>query len=427
MTSFYSTATAMTVHPDLLSWNLNEHNSRSVAIRLRETPFSLPKSWSSRPAGRQGVYDFLSERREKNQHSILAFLADQDLSCFGYWITNRIICSDMTYSVFSTLLGQSDLIEAMTIPKHYQTQQGFCNAVGVIERDEGMASIQPNLIQIGAPTAWNRTTGEGVTVGVIDGGALYTHEALKPTYRGFDPRYAPAPGKDGADHNFNWMDYVYKRTAPFDSEGHGTHVTGLASGTQGIGVAPGSRWIHSCACNFAGDCENDWLLSAAQWMLCPTSLSGTLKNCSVGADVVSCSWGSDNDPDPFMMEAVDAWLSAGMVPVFAVGNSGPDCDTVVSPADYPGVMGVGAVDKTDLITGFSSRGSCQILYYTYLFYLFFFHYLCIFIIITFLIVGSGAYANKTTPTPDVTAPGLNIVSASCTGDRKCVSKHFICY
>jgi hypothetical protein len=29
-------------------------------------------------------------------------------------------------------------------------------------------------------------------------------------------------------------------------------------------------------------------------------------------------------------------FQAGMVPVFAVGNSGPDCDSVASPSDYPG-------------------------------------------------------------------------------------------
>jgi hypothetical protein len=74
---------------------------------------------------------------------------------------------------------------------------------------------------------------------------------------------------------------------------------------------------------------------------------------------VSCSWGADDDDDPYLIEAVDAWLQArapcptrlaqepchsrrvlqaGIVPVFAVGNSGPDCDSVASPSDYPGAF-----------------------------------------------------------------------------------------
>ena len=45
-----------------------------------------------------------------------------------------------------------------------------------------------------------------------------------------------------------------------------------------------------------------------------------------------------------------------MVPVFAVGNSGPKCRTVVSPSDYRGVISVGATDKQDDIVRFSSLG-----------------------------------------------------------------------
>ena len=43
-------------------------------------------------------------------------------------------------------------------------------------------------------------------------------------------------------------------------------------------------------------------------------------------------------------------------PSFQVGNAGPQCRTVVSPADYHGVLSVGATDKDDSIVAFSSRG-----------------------------------------------------------------------
>lgn len=43
-------------------------------------------------------------------------------------------------------------------------------------------------------------------------------------------------------------------------------------------------------------------------------------------------------------------------PVFAVGNGGGKCKTSVSPADYEGVVGVGATNKQDTLLEFSSRG-----------------------------------------------------------------------
>ena len=37
-----------------------------------------------------------------------------------------------------------------------------------------------------------------------------------------------------------------------------------------------------------------------------------------------------------VIEILNVRPQAGIVPVFAVGNSGPDCDSVASPSDYPG-------------------------------------------------------------------------------------------
>jgi len=90
--------------------------------------------------------------------------------------------------------------------------------------------------------------------------------------------------------------------------------------------------------------------------MCPTQLDSKSPDCERGADVISCSWGSDNDHDPYLEQYITAWTKADMIPVFAVGNSGPHCKTSVSPADYNGVIGVGATDKHDEVVGFSSRG-----------------------------------------------------------------------
>jgi subtilisin family serine protease len=79
---------------------------------------------------------------------------------------------------------------------------------------------------------------------------------------------------------------------------------------------------------------------------------------------------------------MNAWKSAGIIPVIANGNSGPNCNTVNSPADSSiGVIGVGALSGST-IASFSSRGPSA----------------------------SGAVK------PDISAPGSNVRSAGISSD-----------
>ena len=69
-----------------------------------------------------------------------------------------------------------------------------------------------------------------------------------------------------------------------------------------------------------------------------------------GADVISNSWGSSYQntlawPDP-MVQAAEAAVDAGVVMVFAQGNSGPAEATGNSPANSPKVIAVGASPRT---------------------------------------------------------------------------------
>lgn len=47
---------------------------------------------------------------------------------------------------------------------------------------------------------------------------------------------------------------------------------------------------------------------------------------------------------------------AEIIPVFAVGNSGPSCRTANSPGDQPHLISVGATTNNDSVAYFSSRG-----------------------------------------------------------------------
>ncbi|ODM92064.1 Bacillopeptidase F [Orchesella cincta] len=57
-----------------------------------------------------------------------------------------------------------------------------------------------------------------------------------------------------------------------------------------------------------------------------------------------------------MLLAIGASRAANIIPIFAIGNSGSSCLSVNAPGDYENVIGVGAVEYSDEIASFSSRG-----------------------------------------------------------------------
>jgi hypothetical protein len=215
------------------------------------------------------------------------------------------------------------------------------------------STVEWGVQKIGAPFVWsNKTRGENVVVAGIDTGVLATHEALKGNYGG------------------KWLDAIAGRTTPYDDHGHGTHTMGTIAGSKGIGVAPGAKWIACKALGPSGG--NDVSLTrCAEWILKQTPLP----------KVVCNSWGGGQGAT-FFNDEIAAWKAAGIIPVFAIGNTGPGCGTAVSPGDQKDVISVGATTSTDTIASFSSRGYAK---------------------------------GTTTIKPEVSAPGARIRSASNTG------------
>ncbi|RHY84739.1 hypothetical protein DYB26_015559, partial [Aphanomyces astaci] len=219
------------------------------------------------------------------------------------------------------------------------------NVVGlpVLDLLSNSTSVQAanewGLDLIRAPTVWaTGNRGEGVVVGILDSGAIHTHDDLKTNWRS----------------NYGWYDPSSKSPTPIDSSGHGSHVTGTAVGQNGIGVAPGATWIACRGCTTSG-CPEAALTGCAQWMLCPTDVTGKNPKCELAPDVINNSWGGGSGSTWFQAN-VNAWRTAGIIPVFANGNAGPKCGTANSPGDYKNVIGVGAVGFDDTLASFSSRG-----------------------------------------------------------------------
>ena len=216
-------------------------------------------------------------------------------------------------------------------------------------------ALDVSVPMIGGPAARAAgLDGSGVKVAVLDSGIDATHPDLA--------------GRVVAEQNFT-EGYEDNR----DLVGHGTHVastiagTGAASGGKYVGVAPGAQLLDGKVCVVDG-CADSWILAGMQWA------------ADQGAQIVNLSLGGYDSPglDPIEQAVQDLTAQRGVLFVVAAGNSGPSAGSVSSPASADAALAVGAVDKSDQLADFSSR---------------------------------GPRAGDAGVKPDLTAPGVDIVAA----------------
>ncbi|MFI8190900.1 S8 family peptidase [Streptomyces sp. NPDC085946] len=222
------------------------------------------------------------------------------------------------------------------------------------------ASLDKSVAQIGAPKAWAAGyDGKGVKIAVLDSGVDATHPDLK--------------GQVVAEKNFS--------TSPGagDKVGHGTHVASIAAGTGAKsggkykGVAPGAKVLNGKVLSDEGFGSDSEILAGIEWA------------AEQGADIVNMSLGGGDTPAIDPLEAAVNKLSAekGILFAVAAGNEGEWGEqTVGSPGSAAAALTVGAVDDSDRLADFSSRGPGL----------------------------DGALK------PDVTAPGVDITAASAQGN-----------
>jgi subtilisin family serine protease len=299
----------------------------------------------------QYVVDLLKDTAERTQKPLLDRLAGAGVDMTPFWIVNTIKVVTSDEQLIKDLAARPDvaLIKGDDL---WQIPEPLPGA-----EEPKIQAVEYGVAKVRAPEVWQQFSvrGEGIVVANVDTGVQYNHPALVMQYRG---RRA-----DGTfDHNYNWHDPSNvcrsPQGVPCDNNGHGTHTMGTMVGEEGanqIGVAPRARWIAAKGCE-SSSCSNTALLSAGQWILAPTDLSGQNPRTDMRPHVVNNSWGNNNGSDTFYREVVRNWRNAGIFPAFANGNPGSACGRVGAPGSYPESFGVGATDSSDNVASFSGRG-----------------------------------------------------------------------
>jgi len=215
---------------------------------------------------------------------------------------------------------------------------------------------------VGAPPQWAAgVTGTGVRIAVLDTGVDPVHQDLDDLDFGRWSSVLNAPKVVEA------RDFNGGECAPFleDGHGHGTHVAGIATGTgegtpladdngRYAGIAPGAELAVGKVLTDAGAGINSDLIAAMEWAAMPDD-PADLTSCSVGADIVNLSLGSEarpgrlnSDSDVDMVSLVLNRLAVqyGTLFVAAAGNSGPYIGSVLeAPGSAAQALSVAAAAK----------------------------------------------------------------------------------
>src|SRR5262249_33618789 len=137
--------------------------------------------------------------------------------------------------------------------------------------------------------------------------------------------------------DYNWYDSVGGKAAPYDDHGHGSHTAGTAVGGTAdhvIGMAPGAKFIATKVFNKYGSSDTATILAGLNWMLAPTDAAGKNADPTKAPDLISNSWGNSQGTSLSYLDSLKAFDAAGIVPVFAAGNSGPGAKTIGAPGSY---------------------------------------------------------------------------------------------
>ena len=169
-------------------------------------------------------------------------------------------------------------------------------------------------------------TGQGIVIANQDTWMRWTHNALKPHYRGWNG--------SAADHNYNWHDSIHSGGGILRRQQRGAlrrrrprqSTTGTTIGDDGsanqIGVAPGAKWI-GCRNMDQGNGTPETYTECFQFFIAPTDLSGQNPDPTLRPHVINNSWNcppTEGCAQDTLQTIVENTQAAGIFVVASTGS-----------------------------------------------------------------------------------------------------------
>lgn len=194
-------------------------------------------------------------------------------------------------------------------------------------------TVPYGIEKVEADQIWDKATGAGVKVCIMDTGLDTDHPDLASNYV-MGTRTSNIGQPDS------------RETTPEDGHGHGTHVAGtVAANLDGkgiVGVAPNAELYIAAIFGASGSTSEQAVIAGVDWCVAQNTR------------VANMSYGGPNATTATKQAYQEAY-DYGLVMVAATGNSGASTP-IGYPAAYDTTIAVGATDRSDNIARFSQRG-----------------------------------------------------------------------
>jgi len=335
------------IHPNLLSRlsTMSDRDTVDIVIRLKPLPEHIEKNIKG---NYELAKDTLKIWSKLTQFKVVKFIVENGgIVLNRFWIDNVIVAKVKP----ELIMKIASLDNVIWIFENFEIKIPRIESTIVINNTQIVVSW--GILRIQAPDAWSLGyTGEGVRIAVLDTGVDITHPALAGKMLSVIPGDPYYPG--------GWMEFdSYGNpvlSTPHDTDGHGTHCSGIALGGDTsnilIGVAPGAILMHGLVLP-GGIGTFAQVIAGMEWSVEPYYLdnAGNKIYTNLPAHVVSMSWGAYNYYGNELLPAVKNMLIMNIIPVAAIGNGGPG--TTDNPGNIWGVFGIGATDIYDNVAWFS--------------------------------------------------------------------------
>ncbi len=217
-----------------------------------------------------------------------------------------------------------------------------------------------------AAAAWGagHTGSSTVYVGVIDEGAMFSHEDLAANFwtNPFDPAGGGDNDGNGYADDIHGWDFAGNNNSTFDgtADDHGTHVSGTigAVGGNGKGVA-GVNWsVKLISAKFLGSTGG----TTANAIKAIDYITDLKTRHGLNIVATNNSWGGGGFSQA-LQDAITRAGNANILFIAAAGNNSSNNDAVANyPSNYPNanIIAVASITSTGGLSSFSNYGATKV-------------------------------------------------------------------